>query len=185
MRRREFVKRVGLGSAAIGSAVGTAVAAPKSHGQEHVHDQVDGPLAAATVSFGAWPASGVNRVNTPNAPQAANVHLQFPYVAKIKAGGAVNFIIAGFHQVVVYAPGTQLSDISTAVLTPLPPPTPPQFGLIDDPNNRVYRGISPGGLPQDRVEVVRFPDPGLFLVICAFSPHFINDKMHGWVNVLP
>jgi hypothetical protein len=184
MKRREFVERVGLGSAAIISAAGTAVAASKAQ-EPHNHTQVDGPLSSATVSFGLWAANGLNRITTPNAPQAPNVHLLIPYVATIKAGGAVNFIIAGFHQIVVYAPGTELTDIDTSVLTPVPPPTPPQFGLIDDPNNRVYRGISPAGLPQDRVEVVRFPDPGLFLVICGFSPHFINDKMHGYVKVLP
>jgi hypothetical protein len=181
MKRRDFVGSIGLGSAALISAGGT-VAASRQEG--HDHSQVQGPLSSATVSFGAWPL-GVNRIETPNAPQAANVHLQIPYEPTIKAGGVVTFVIAGFHQVVIYAPGTQLTDIDTSVLTPLPPPTPPQFGLIDDGNNRVYRGISPGGLPQDRIEVVRFPDPGRFLVICAFSPHFINDKMHGYVRVIP
>lgn len=38
---------------------------------------------------------------------------------------------------------------------------------------------------QDRVEVVQFTQPGRHLLICAVLPHWVNDKVHGWVNVLP
>jgi plastocyanin len=38
--------------------------------------------------------------------------------------------------------------------------------------------------PLDRVEAVTFSAPGTYLVICTFVPHF-NDKMHGFVKVLP
>jgi hypothetical protein len=31
--------------------------------------------------------------------------------------------------------------------------------------------------------VVRFPNPGSFLVICGVRPHFVNDKMYGFVKV--
>jgi hypothetical protein len=37
---------------------------------------------------------------------------------------------------------------------------------------------------QDRVEVVHFPNPGRFLVICAVLPHF-NEGMTGYVRVIP
>ena len=37
---------------------------------------------------------------------------------------------------------------------------------------------------QDRTEVVHFPQPGRFLVICAVLPHF-GDGMWGYVKVLP
>ena len=99
----------------------------------------------------------------------------------------MNFIIAGFHHVIVYAPGTEVSDINTALTVPVGvPPGPP---LIDDPTNRVYRGVDPSRQPtQDRVEVVRFPNPGLYLVICGVLPHFAPpppmQPMHGYVRVL-
>ena len=36
---------------------------------------------------------------------------------------------------------------------------------------------------QDRVEVVHFPEKGLYLVICGVLPHF-DDGMYGWVKVV-
>lgn len=75
--------------------------------------------------------------------------------------------------------------------------------IIDDPANRVYRGIDPTVMPflqgppqqgpvgpafqpllQDRTEVVHFPEPGRYLVICAVLPHF-NEGMYGYVKVNP
>jgi len=54
--------------------------------------------------------------------------------------------------------------------------------LIDDPNNRVYRGPDPRTQSQGRVEVVSFKTPGTYLVICAVRPHFVNDNMFGFVK---
>jgi len=56
--------------------------------------------------------------------------------------------------------------------------------MIDDPNNRIYRGLDPRPLPQDRVEVVHFDEPGLYLVICGVLPHF-QEGMWGFVRVMP
>jgi hypothetical protein len=185
MKRREFVEKIGIGSAAmITAAGGTAVAASRQG--EHDHRPLEGLLANADVSFGAWPATGetpTDRMTTPNAPDAPNIHALLPRTAIIKAGGAVNFIVAGFHQIAVYAPGTKPDDIDTDVLIPIPG-APPEVGLIDDPDNRIYRGVSPLTVPQDRVEVVHFGRRGLYLVICTVSVHFINDKMYGWVRVI-
>ena len=97
------------------------------------------------------------------------------------------FVIAGFHHIAVYGPGTTLESINETLTQPvtMPPPMPDPFPpLINDPTNRVYRGLDPSRFPQDRVEVVTFADPGRYLVICAFLPHFL-DNMHGFVNVLP
>jgi hypothetical protein len=55
---------------------------------------------------------------------------------------------------------------------------------LPDATNRVYRGLDPSLFPQDRVEVVQFPNPGTYLVVCGVLPHFI-DKMWGWVKVNP
>jgi hypothetical protein len=183
MKRREFVEKVSLGTAAALS-IG---AAPSAREQGHGHRPIEGPLSSATVSFGQWPAGAtptLDRMATPDAPAAANTHLLIPYTAKIKVGGAVNFILAGFHQIVVYAPGKRPVDVNTSTLIPIPG-LPPFLGLIDDPAGRVYRGLNPADHPQDRVEVVQFHQAGLHLVICAFSVHFINDGMYGWVDVLP
>jgi hypothetical protein len=79
------------------------------------------------------------------------------------------------------------------------PQLPP---LITDPVARVYRGLDPAALSmpplpnttaplsiQDRIEVVNFPNPGRFLVICGVLPHFFDQAtgefiMFGYVRVL-
>jgi len=111
-----------------------------------------------------------------------NGHQLIPFESKIKAGGTVNFVIAGFHHVLVYAPGTQPGDINTSLLASVTvPPGPP---LINEPNNRIYRGLDPSMFPQDRVEMVQFAHPGTYLVICGVLPHFANDGMFGFVKVV-
>ena len=62
---------------------------------------------------------------------------------------------------------------------------PPFPILIDDPNNRIYRGTDPGGVPEDRIENIVLSQPGTYLVICGVVFHFVNDDMFGWVTVLP
>jgi hypothetical protein len=194
MKRREFVERLGLGSAAIaaGGALGHVAPVPSAAAQGHDHEQVTGPLASATISFGQWLTSPpTDRFPNLN-PRTRNQHLLIPYRPTIKAGGSVNFVIAGLHHVLVYAPGTQTADIDTTSLIrpttfppPPPPPAPDLFFLIDDDRNRVYRGLDPTVVPQDRVEVVSLADPGTYLVICGFLPHFQIDNMHGFVRVVP
>jgi hypothetical protein len=174
MKRREFVA----------SVIASGLAAPAVASGQHEHVQVDGPLANATVSFGQW--QHFDRFAGAGGPndRTRNDHRLIPYEAKVKAGGAVNFIIGGFHQVIVYAPGTEITDINGGLTVPVGvPPGPP---LIDDPNNRVFRGVDPSRQPtQDRVEVVVFHEPGRYLVICGVQPHFVMDRMHGFVDVLP
>ena len=194
MKRRKFVEQLGIGSAILAGAR-LAEAAQNEH---EGHRPLTGPLASATVSFGAWPVGSVeaplDRTVTPLAPFAPNVHALLPWSVRIKEGGSVNFVLAGFHQVVVYAPPTKPDDIDTSVLLPIPG-APPVVGLIDDPRNRIYRGLdprllspappaAPNLLSQDRVEVVGFSERGTYLVICAVNVHFA-DGMFGWVSVIP
>jgi plastocyanin len=158
---------------------------------------------SATVSFGGWMANPHECPGVPPNPPApcpivdrfpANAATQFPRfsnhheltptIAKIRAGGTVNFIIGGLHVVAVYDDGTKRGDIDTTILVPnRPPMTPP---IIDDSEDRIYRGLDPFLLPpgaqQDRVEVVHFDDPGTYLVICAVLPHF-QEGMYGFVKV--
>ena len=145
---------------------------------------ISGPLANATVSFGAWQTDPpLDRF--PNlAPPPRNQHDILPNTVLISRGGAVNYIISGAHQVAVYAPGTRPTDIdvnNTVLSTGMPATLP----LIADPTNRVYRGPDPTLLPRDRVEAVHFPNAGTYLVICAVRPHFVEDDMYGFVRVLP
>lgn len=202
MKRREFVEKAGMGAAALAALATPARGRASARSGAQHHSAISGPLATATVSFGAW-ASGISR--RPNLGATAglpnNVHALIPNEVAIKAGGTVNFVIAGFHLVAVYDDGTEPGDINVAIT--VPPTNAAVPPLIDDPANRVYRGIDPTVLPfltgppqqgpigppfqpvlQDRVEVVHFPNPGRFLVICAVLPHF-NEGMIGYVRVLP
>ena len=195
MKRREFVEQLGIGSA-LGAAAGVAVAAQDHDG--HADRPVSGPLANATVSFGAWPVGTVDapmdRTTGPAlAPLAANHHALVPFDVTIKEGGSVNFVLAGFHQVVVYAPGKKVEDVDRTALLPIPG-APPFIGLINDPDQRIYRGLdprllspappaAPNLLSQDRVEALTFATRGIYLVICAVNVH-LADGMYGWVKVV-
>jgi len=166
---------------AIGIATYLAPTRESHPGHASGSPDIDGPLSNATVSFGEW-MTPVDRFPNVSLP-TANHHELIPKVATIKAGGTVNFIIAGFHNINVYDDGTQPEDINTALTVPVTqPPGPP---LINDPNNRIYRGLDPSLQPRDRVEVVHFARPGTYLVICGVFPHFVNDRMFGFVRVLP
>ncbi|HEY7447391.1 MAG TPA: hypothetical protein VH702_04530 [Vicinamibacterales bacterium] len=223
MKRREFVEKLGIGSAIIVSSSALSApghAAPNDDRNDdnggHHHRPISGDLANATVSFGAWPvgtvATPIDRVANPIAPFQQNIHQLIPYIATIKEGGSVNFQVAGFHHIVVYAPGSKPRDIRAALdanppipglIEPIPgappPDQPPFVGIINFPTNRIYRGLDPRGAllpppippapgttfvptPQDRVEVVQFGERGLYLVICAVNLHF-NDGMYGYVRV--
>lgn len=206
MKRREFVGKVGVGSAvAAVAALGggalartpSAPAASRRETSQHDHDPVKGPLATATVSFGQWrsdPPLDRYPYPQPAGPPPGNVHKVIPYQATIKVGGSVSFIIAGVHQIIVYAPGKRPEEVNSALTRPsqgTPTGVPP---LINDPVDRLYAGLDPttvhGGPPnprnplQDRVEVVQFTRKGRHLVICGVQPHFVNDDMYGWVKVV-
>jgi hypothetical protein len=178
-KRREFVEKLGIGSAtmAMAAAVGNTVSADTK--QDHDHSQIDGPLANATVSFGQWRTDPpLDRF--PNiSPRTANQHKLLPYTVIIKAGGGVNFNISGTHHILVYGPGTTLESIDASSIIEASPTFP---GFVNDPQNRVYRGLDPRLLPQDRVEVVAFANRGTYLVVCGLLPHFL-DRMHGFVQV--
>lgn len=182
MKRREFVGKVGIGSAVL--LTGGALEAR----QKHDHSPINGDKAQATVAFGQWVA--FDRFNNPPGPgtppnppggpndRTKNHHVLTPFEVQIKPGGAVSFIISGFHQVAIYAPGVKLEDINPALV--VPGSAPP---LIDDPEGRVFRGVDPRTVGQDRIENVTLSEKGTYLVICAVQPHFVNDRMHGFISV--
>jgi plastocyanin len=144
----------------------------------------DGPLANATVSFGLWKTDVTPPLDRyPNvSPPAGQLNEVIPNAVTIKAGGAINFVISGFHQIAVYDAGTEPGDIDENDTIDL---TTPPVKLIKDPNDRIYRGLDPVTQPRDRVEAVAFAKPGTYLVICTVQPHFVNNDMFGYVKVLP
>lgn len=138
----------------------------------------------ATVSFGAWQTDPPFDRFPDSSPGARNQHQLFPDKVTIKAGDVVNFINSGTHQLIVYDDGTAPEDID-AERTIFSTGMPADTLLIDDPMNRIYRGPDPTLFPRDRSEVVHFPNPGTYLVICGLHSHFVEDGMFGFVKVLP
>jgi hypothetical protein len=145
-------------------------------------------------------------LNTAQQGNSVN-HVILPDEIKVKLDGVVQFLVAGFHQVAVYKPGTKPEDIDVNGMDPT---------FINDPTDRFYLGINPAGGPgntqatpanpivtgsntrsnaSNRVESVGFPasagigvppsekaEPGIYLVICNVREHF-NDGMFAFVNV--
>jgi plastocyanin len=194
MKRRDFVSSLGLGTAvlmtpAIGGAAKTRPPASKAPAAEHDHghtqEAIDGPLANAVVNFGQWKTNPpLDRYPNAPLPPPTNNHHLLPSRVRIKQGGSVSFIISGLHQILVYGPNVNPEDINTAMpaaTTGVPPGVP----LVNDPNNRIYRGPDPSLMGTfDRVESVHFPTPGRYLVICGVLPHFL-EGMYGRIDVLP
>ena len=122
-----------------------------------------------TVMFGA----GLNTAQPASNP--ANHHV-LPQTIRVKTGGVVNFVVAGFHQIFVYDPG----------MTPESLVVPVSGTFINDTFNLYYTGILPAGgssnIPatvnpsnaSNRVEPVSFSAPGKYLVICNVRGHFLN-----------
>jgi plastocyanin len=138
---------------------------------------------SVTVTFGG----GMNTAPPVGPSPPANHHV-LPNVIEIKAGGAVNFAVAGFHQIVVYQPGIKADDI-------VAPAFPPNLFMNYNLGTAYYVGINPrnanAGTPaaaatvfngDNRVEAVTFSAPGVYLVVCNVTPHF-NDGMYAYVKV--
>ena len=130
------------------------------------------------------PVSFGRGLNTAQPGNAVN-HAILPDEIRVKEGGVVHFLVAGFHQVVVYNPGKTPEDV-------IIPGGNPQF--INDATNRFYQGIAPVVPPTpttanptnviNRLESVTLGDPGTYLVICNVRQHF-EDGMFAFVKVLP
>ena len=137
---------------------------------------------SVTVTFGAG-------LNTAQQGNAANHHV-LPNMIEVKAGGAVNFAVAGFHQIVVYEPGVSVADIVV-------PPFPPVDNLFVnyELGSAYYVGLNPDNRNpltppapanrfngENRIESVSFAEPGVYLVICNVTPH-LRDGMYAYVRV--
>jgi plastocyanin len=216
--RRNLLKVAAGGSVAAGLGwamkPGSTKAAspPMLQSDEHSHKpktKLSGPLASATVSFGQWAADPDSPLDRhPNlAPLNRNEHTLIPDEVTIQAGGVVNFIIGGAHQIAIYDHGTRPEDIRLTSGFLVPTAAGGPAILINDPRKRIYRGLDPTVQPTlsipppplpppaspqvvtDRVETVQFPKSGTYLVICTIIFHFTPApgvfEMFGYVRVLP
>jgi plastocyanin len=141
----------------------------------------DDPPVSVTVSFGAG-------LNTAQPGNSANHHI-LPRTIRVRQGGVVNFVVAGFHWILVYKPGTDADDVQAFVDTlPTPKPTFINFGTAAPADRLHYIGINPTGTTAqfsnafNRVESVSFPRKGTYLVICNVTEHF-EDGMIALVKV--
>ena len=119
-------------------------------------------------------------------PRFLNGHDVLPKNLRIRVGDSVTFAISGFHLLLIYR-RTRPENIDRTSLIMSPPMTFPP--LIDDANNRLYRGLDPrtyaAAVPpvQDRVEVVGFNTRGRYLVICGVLPHFFDAATQEFVMI--
>lgn len=90
-----------------------------------------------------------------------------PGTVVIDAGQTVFFGVYAGHRVAIYKDGVRPEDINVV----------PGSLFVLDPTNRLALQASPGN------PVFRFNKPGRYLVICAFTRHFVEAKMYGWVIV--
>ena len=130
-----------------------------------------GPDSAATVRFGN-PEAG-SKFPPPDGHDASSNAKDnvFPRTAVVARGGTVTYEINGFHQPVLYGPGTTAGDIVV-------PAFPPNF-FVDSP------GALAVGPPAEAGSwtTPALAQPGRYLIICNITPHFAFFKMYGWIEV--
>jgi plastocyanin len=90
-----------------------------------------------------------------------------PGTVVIDAGQTVTFRVFPGHRVGIYRDGTRPEDITVN----------PAALFVLDPTNRLALQAAPGN------PVFRFNVPGRYLVICAYTRHFVEANMYGWVIV--
>jgi len=146
-----------------------------------------GVVMAPTVAFATPPNTATVQFGNPNAPSTdqncnrgsatvppdpcANAfHKLIPGAVAINAGGSVDFVRNGFHQVAVYGPGKRPNDVVV---------TGAAVGRVNDPNGRVFLGTAGNG---GTVTIASFAQPGRYLVICNLLTHW-EQNMWGWVEV--
>jgi len=138
---------------------------------------------AATVRFGlanigsGFPApSGHDRSGHAN-------DTMVPGTVVIDKGGIVTFEIVNPHQISIYGPGKRPEDVDASIRAAMPAgcPNPGGNGLITDPVGLVASWANPCNQPRLPI-TFQFNQPGRYLVICSFNPHF-QIGMYGWVIV--
>lgn len=185
MDRRMISKGLIVSAASLGLPW---VGAWAQDGKEHEHDRDrdhdhDDARASVTVSFGAG-------LNTAQPGNAANHHI-LPSEIKVRKDGVVNFVVAGFHQIIVFEPGVTVGQIvvppapALFIFNPAPPSSLPVHYLgtrtQGGPPPAIPATTNPANSPN-RVESVSFATAGNYLVICNVRPHFL-DGMTAIIKV--
>jgi len=135
------------------------------------------PDSTATVRFGnpsagsPFPPPAFDHDSSSNARDNL-----IPRTSVISAGGNVTFVVAGFHQVMIYEPGTAPEDIVV-------PPFPPNLFMNFDGGLLLAAGPPAGVQGSWTPPAGTFSSPGRYLVLCNVTPHFAVDNMYGWVTV--
>lgn len=133
------------------------------------------PDSSATVQFGN------DEVGSPFPPPDHDASFNakdnvIPRTAVISAGGTVTWNVPGIHQVAVYEPGVSPADI-------VPQGDLETDPFVNDPNGRLALQANPFGPPRPPTHSHTFTEPGKYLIICNFLPHFAFAKMYGWIDV--
>ena len=114
--RRNVLKVAGAAGVAAGLGVLIKPESEALAAEDHRHGgkPLAGPLSNATVTFGSWMTGSTpfDRFAPldPN-DRFRNHHQLTPNEAKIEEGEYVNFIIGGFHLILIYDDGTQPEQI--------------------------------------------------------------------------
>jgi len=195
MQRRNFVTSVLVGGL-VAPVIGDGHSEDDQHG-DHDHGKGNDKSTNYTISFGHWNPTPTNTPTQTSSPidrfapeppdgpganpRFLNGHDILPKNLQIQVGDTVTFAISGFHLVVIYR-GIKAKDVDRTKLIPAAAPFPP---LLDDPSNRLYRGLDPRVLNpnQDRVEVVGFNTRGRYLVACGVLPHFYDPVTQEFIMV--
>ena len=126
-------------------------------------------LAVPSVSIAGPPDSATMVFGRPDLGDSQARNKIEPGAVAISAGGTVTFVMDGFHQVAIYQPGVNPTDIV------------PTGNRVNDPNGLIFTGDPAApGMSED---VYTFNEPGKYLVICNVTSHFVNAQMWGWVIV--
>jgi hypothetical protein len=156
-------------------------------------DHHGGDKPSASAVFGR----GLNTAQPPSNPLN---HVIVPRQIRVDVGGVVDFVVAGFHDIVIFKPGFTLDDLITAGGGDLPryqtsfvlPPDPAEplpSGVAFLTDEIYYRGLNPAGGPlgtavtpnptnvNNRAEPVAFLEKGRYLVICNVRSHLINGML--------
>jgi hypothetical protein len=182
MKRRDFVTSVlaaGLAVPIVGASADKA-SGEQDHGGHGGGDGAEHRKAkTVVVNFGHWGPTVENPFDrfsingSDPSDRTRNVHQITPNPIKVHVGDTVSFLISGLHNPQIFGPGTLPGDIDVNNVVGAP-------AIINDPRNRVFRGLDPRVLNaattiQDRAESVSAPNvPGRYLVICGVKVHFVD-----------
>ena len=136
-----------------------------------------GPDSSATVRFGNDDAGSPFPPITDHDQSGNGKFNLIPRTVTIAQGGSVTydiFVRFGFHEPKVYDVGTTPDDIAGG------------FPFINDTGGLVASGPRVSGSPGTATWTTpagTFDEPGRYLVLCNFAPHFAEFGMYGWVTV--